>query len=446
MTRSHTFSSLFVLPKRVIAAILLFPTLMLSILATGASTANALTDGAVQLNAGYAILMDAETSQVLYQYNADMPAPPASMAKMMTEYLVHEAVNSGRLSWDQVIVVGENAALQKGSRIFLAVGDKHTVQQLYAAMAVGSANDATVQLAEAISGTEEQFAHLMNETAKQLGLDNSYFINSTGLDYADMPEKYRPTTLDGETTMSARDAATLAYHILKEYPEMLETSKLQSYKFRERDKDPIYNINWMLGANVNVPTFRKYAYEGVDGLKTGHTETAGNNFTGTAIRNGTRLIAVVMNVPGKSNEGLRFLETAKLFDYGFNSFEKKTIIEAKAAVLEHEKLPVKKGKATSVSMVTASDVTILIPKGQVPQPEVVEVTPVQETLTAPVLIGDKVATVTYKYKDPSTLEERTVEIDLIASEEVDKAGWLRLLFRAIKDFFVGLFNSIVDLF
>ncbi|XID91835.1 D-alanyl-D-alanine carboxypeptidase family protein [Paenibacillaceae bacterium WGS1546] len=431
--------------KRFVAAVVLVHFLLLFVLSPVASAENEIP-GAPQLEAKSAILMDAASGQVLYQLDADNAAAPASMAKMMTEFLVSQAVKQGKLSWDDKVTIGENAAKQIGSRILLAQGDQHTIRELYIAMAVYSANDATVQLAEEVAGSEEAFAKMMNETAAELGMTNSHFINSTGLDRADMPEKFQPTSIGGETLMSARDAATLAYHIIKDHPEFLETSKMPEYLFRERDKTPMKNWNWMLGSNKDNPTLRKFAYEGVDGLKTGHTSAAGNCFTGTALRDGTRLIAVVMGVPGTTNEGKRFLETAKLFDYGFNNFEKKTVIEAKASVPEHETLKVKSGKATKVPVVTAQDLTILVPKGANVEPVVQEVKSAEDPLVAPIAQGDKVGTVTYQYKDPSTQEEKTVVIDLIASEEVSKGSWWRLMFRAIGNFFSGLFNGIVDLF
>lgn len=433
------------LAKRFIAVVVLLSFLSLFALSTIASAASAVT-GAPDLEAKSAVLMDAETGQILYQLNGDVEKAPASMSKMMTEYLVSRAIKQGKLSWDDTVKVSENAAKQIGSRIFLAEGDEHTIKELYIAMAVGSANDATAQLAVTVGGSEEEFAKLMNETAAELGMTKSHFINSTGLDRADMPEKFRPASIEGETVMSAKDSAILAYHILKEEPEFLETSKIQSYKFRERDETPITNWNWMLESNKDVPNFRKFAYKGVDGLKTGHTSSAGNCFTGTALQNGTRLIAVVMGVPGNSNDGKRFLETAKLFDYGFNNFEKKTLIQAKAIVPEHETLAIKKGKSTKLPIVTAMDITVLVPKGQSVEPVVQEVKSIQDPLVAPIKLGDKVGTVTYQYKDPSTQEDKVISIDLIASEDVNKASWWRLLFRAIGNFFSGLFNGIVDLF
>jgi D-alanyl-D-alanine carboxypeptidase (penicillin-binding protein 5/6) len=415
--------------------------LFAGLLLSGAPAAQAALPD-LQLQARAAILMDAETGQVLYQLNADEPLPPASMAKMMTEYLVEKSVQEGKISWSDVVTVGDNAAKQIGSRVFLAKGDKHTVEELYKATAIASANDASVQLAEYIAGSEQEFVKLMNQTAREMGLTNTHFINATGLDRADMPEEFRPAE-NRETEMSARDAAMLAYHIIKEVPQLLETAKIPSLKFRERDDKPTPNWNWMLESNKDVPNFRKFAYPGVDGLKTGHTSRAGNNFTGTALRDGTRLIAVVMQVPGGVNDGNRFLETAKLFDYGFNNFEKKSIVEAKQ---QAGTLPVKKGKQKQVSAITASDITILVPKGTTVEIAETTINELADGLTAPIKAGDHIGTVTYKYPDPVTGETRTGTVDLLAGEDVEKANWFVLLLRSIGGFFSGLFKGIVDMF
>jgi len=437
------------LSKRAAAAFFACLLLMMALLAGPASAADESAQapsGPLQLLAKSAILMDAETGQVLYEYNADQPLPPASMAKMMTEYLVLKAVKAGKLKWDDVVTVQDNASKQIGSKVYLAKGDKHTVKDLYIAVAVGSANDAAAQLAETVAGSEENFAKLMNETAKQLGMKTAHFINATGLDRADMPEAYRPTSIDGETEMSARDAAILAYHILKEEPEFLEYSSIQSRKFRPTDKDPMVNWDWMLASNKDVPNFRKFAYPGVDGLKTGHTTRAGNCFTGTSLQNGIRLIAVVMGVPGDTYNGQRFLETAKLFDYGFHNFEKKTLLDAKSAVPGHEKFKVKSGKSRTVPVVTAQDITMLVPKGQAPSLAVKSVAGEDKPLQAPVKTGDKVGSVTYTYTDPALKQTKEITVDLIAAEDDGKASWLTLMFRGIGGFFAGLFKGIVNLF
>jgi len=421
--------------------------LILGLAAIPASQASAAEPGKtdLQIQADAAILMDAATGQVLYQMNADTPLPPASMAKMMTEYLVEKAVQEGKVSWDQVVSVEENASKQIGSRVFLAKGDKHTIEELYKATAIASANDAVVQLAETLAGSELAFVDIMNETAQKLGMTNTHFINTTGLERMYMPEKYRPEA-EEETLMSARDAATLAYHIINEMPQVLETSKIQSLHFRERDKDSTPNWNWMLESNKDIPNFRKFAYPGVDGLKTGHTDTSGNCFTGTALRNGTRLIAVVMGVPGGLYDGQRFLETAKLFDYGFNNFEKRTIVEAKAVLDGLETVKVSKGKETKLRIATAQDVTILAPKDVAAQVTDIQLELSQDPIVAPVEQGDAIGQAIVTYVDPATGETKSATIGMVAQDDIHKASWWRLMFRGIGNFFSGLFKGIFNLF
>lgn len=444
MNRRNPLILRFPLLSRRFVSISLIVSMMMTFFLAGAASASA-AEVNLQFQGKAAILMDAETGQVLYQYNPDEALPPASMAKMMTEYLVMKAIKEGRIGWDDVVTVQDNAAKQIGSRVFLAKGDKHTVEELYKAMAIASANDATVQLAEYLAGSEQAFVGLMNETAKQMGMTKTHFINTTGLERMYMPEAYQPAE-DRETLMSARDSAILAYHILKEMPEVLEITKIQSLKFRERDKDSTPNWNWMLETNKDIPNFRKFAYPGVDGLKTGHTDTSGNCFTGTAMRNGTRLIAVVMGVPGTLYDGQRFLETAKLFDYGFNNFEKLTVVEGKSALEGLETVAVNKGKVTKLPIATARDITILAPKGATAEITDMQLALDQEPIVAPVKQGDKVGATTISYVDPATGETMTATVDMVAQEDVDKGSWWRLLLRAIGNFFSGLVKGIVNLF
>lgn len=390
-----------------------------------------------------AVLIEPTTGEVLMSLNADLPLPPASMTKMMTEYLVTEAVKNGQLSWDQTVSIQENASLQEGSRIYLAQGDQHTVRELYIAMAVGSANDATVALAELVSGSEEQFVALMNETAQKMGMKTAFFINSTGLDRADMPEKFRPEA-DRETVMSAMDAAILAKYIVTDHPDFTEFTTIQSYKFRERDDKPIINYNWMLEANKDIANFKAYAYPGLDGLKTGHTSKAGNCFTGTAVRDGMRLISVVM---GADSEAHRFTETKKVLDFGFNNFEIKQVIAPKAVIAGNETVPVQKGKNKDVSVVTDAGVTFIVPKGTA-TPEITTAVTINDasTLVAPIANASKVGKVTYSYKAEGMAEAQEHTVNLITAEEAEKAGWFKLLMRAIGDFFGDLFTGIKDLF
>lgn len=399
------------------------------------------TADSLNLQVKSAILMDSETGKLLVDINADVPLPPASMTKMMTEYIITELVNQGKLSWDDEVTVQENAAKQIGSRIFLAKGDQHTVKELFIAMAVGSANDATVALAEYAAGSEQEFVKIMNDTAQKMGMKTAHFINASGLGRMDMPEKYRP---DGEeeTVMSARDVAILAQHIVRDHPDFNQFTTIQSYKFRERDTAPIINYNWMLEANSNITNFKRYAYPGLDGLKTGHTDEAGYCFAGTAVRNGMRLISVVM---GTSSEPERFLETRKVLDYGFNNFEVKQAIAAKAVVSGAETAKLKKGKSTTVPMVTESGVKFVVPKGaKLDDQNMSYTTAMDDKLVAPIKKGQKVGEITYTYKNNNGEQHETV--NLVASEDVEKGGWFRLFFRGIGDFFGDLFKSIKNLF
>ncbi|AZS18059.1 D-alanyl-D-alanine carboxypeptidase family protein [Paenibacillus lutimineralis] len=398
----------------------------------------------LDLKVSSAILMDAETGQVLLDVNGEQALPPASMTKMMSEYIVAEYVKQGKISWDTVVTTGKNAALTKGSRIFLAEGDQHTVKDLYAAMAIGSANDATVALAEHVAGSEQEFVQLMNDEAKRMGMTTAHFANSTGLDIKDMPEEFR-TPGDQETVMSAKDAAILARYIVTDHPDFNQFTSLQTYKFRERDKTPIVNLNWMLEANKDITNFKKYAYEGLDGLKTGHTQNAGNCFTGTAVRDGHRLISVVM---GTSSDSARFVETRKVLDYGFNNFETKQVVAPNATVTGSETITVKKAKNTEIPLVSSQEVAFVIPKGaDISKVESkVTMTPESASLTAPLPKGTKVGTVTYTLKPDGMNQTLEKTVDLVTSQDAEKANWFKLFMRAIGDFFSDLFNGIKNLF
>ncbi|MGM0884529.1 MAG: D-alanyl-D-alanine carboxypeptidase family protein [Bacillota bacterium] len=420
----------------IIAASLAFGMVMLTL---GSTTALAVgydnrpsTENKLGLQVKSAILIETESGQVLYDVNSDEPLPPASMTKLMTEYIVLKEIKDGRLKWDQTISVSAEAAntLPEESQIFLAPGDTHTVKDLYIAMAVGSANDATRALATHIAGTEQAFVDKMNETADLLGFDSAVFASATGF--------------EDTTVISASDLAKLARLILTEHPEFLDYSKMQDYKFRERDTKPMVNFNWMLGSNTNRSGLKDLAYEGVDGMKTGFINSAGYNFTGTVKRGDLRFISVVMDT---SSMHKRFYETAKLYDYGFNTFEKKTVLAPKSVVETVQSVKIKKGKKKSIPVVTDKDITFMVKKGVEPKIEVVATqVKTDAELVAPIAVGTAVGTVTYKYTDEETKQTLERTVNLITTEEAEKAGWFRLMFRAIGDFFANLFNGIVNLF
>ncbi|MFX3634532.1 MAG: D-alanyl-D-alanine carboxypeptidase family protein [Candidatus Pristimantibacillus sp.] len=425
-------------PMRMRSVVAAFMAAWLAVFSLGAASASAAgtaggewVDNSLGLEVSSAILIDADSGQVLYEVNADEPRPPASMTKLMTEFIVLEEISKKSITWDQMVTVSEEAASTPpdGSQIYLAQGDQHTVKELYIAMAVGSANDATVALASQIGGSEAGFVDIMNEKAKEIGLTTAHFTSATGL-------------LD-TTVISAKDMAKLAQIILKKHPEFLEYSNLLEYKFRPRDDKAMTNWNWMLGGYASNTYLRAFAYEGVDGMKTGYISAAGYTFTGTVKRGDTRYISVVMNT--KSKEA-RFNETAKMYNYAFTTLEKKSVVAAKSVVETLEKVKIKKGVDKTVPVVTASDITFTVKKGVEPKIEMVSGSFMKpEELVAPIAAGQKVGTVTYKYTDDQgkSLEQT---IDLIAGQEVKKAGWFKLMFRGIGNFFGGLFQGIVDLF
>lgn len=439
MGKGETILKLMVRPvkiKSIIAASIALWIVMLSfntasVMAEGYNNRPS-TENELGLQVKSAILLEADSGQVLFEVNPDEPLPMASMTKMMTEYIVLEEISNGRLTWDQIVTVSEEAAKThpSESQIYLAPGDKHSIRDLYIAMAVGSANDATKALAEAVSGSVDSFVAKMNETADSLGLQTAVFTSATGL--------------EDTTVMSASDVAKLARIILLEHPEFLEFSGMQKYKFRERDKDPMINFNYMLGANVDSPGLKSLAYEGVDGMKTGFIEAAGYNFTGTVKRGDLRFISVVMDT---RSTNARFHETAKLYDYAYSTFEKKTVLPPKSVVETLETVKIKKGVQKTVPVVTDKDITFMVKKGIAPKIEMTASTTTPESeLVAPIAAGTKVGTVTYTYTDEITGKPLEYTVNLLTAEEAEKAGWFRLMFRAIGEFFSGLFNGIINLF
>ncbi|MFE8701482.1 D-alanyl-D-alanine carboxypeptidase family protein [Cytobacillus sp. FJAT-54145] len=245
------------------------------------------------------ILIDADTRKVLHKKNENIPLSAASMSKMMTEYIVLKHIKEGKLDWDDEVNITENYLQSTGVKIEVTLGTTIKVRDLFQSMVIASANNAAVALAEKIAGSEEQFTVLMNEQAKELGLSKyTHFVNATGL----------PNLLNEESVMTASDVAELAYHLLYDFPEVLDTTKLSMYQL-QYDGSHVFTTNEMLHSG-NADLW----FEGVDGLKTGFTDQAGYCFAGTAKQGDRRLISVVM---GTEEKHARFIETKKLFSFGF---------------------------------------------------------------------------------------------------------------------------------
>ncbi|WP_249267021.1 D-alanyl-D-alanine carboxypeptidase family protein [Paenibacillus sp. HGF7] len=423
--------------KRKVSLALVFAMLQVSFLHIFAVTALA-ADGEPELDVSSAILMEASTGQILFEKNADQVLPPASMSKMMTEYLVMEAIHNGKLKWEDTATASKYAASVIGSGQLIAEGETLTIKDLFYAMSIYSSNDASIVLAEKLGGSEEGFAKLMNDKARELGMsDKAQFINATGLSRADIKEN-APKSIQGETVMSAKDVAILARHLVTEHKEVLEYTKVPSKKLRESDKSPMINYNWMLEGNSSNVNFKKYAYQGLDGLKTGHTDEAKYCFTGTAERNGMRLISVVM---GAKTEPERFNQTRKVLDYGFTNFEFKTLAKAGTALDAQKTVPITKGVELEAPAVLKNDVAFAVKKGTADTKLETKVDLLAaDKLVAPLKKGDKLGTATLSFGKNSET------VDLVAENDMEKASWFRMMMRAIKNLFADLFNGVKGLF
>lgn len=371
--------------------------------------------------------------------NPDASLPPASMSKMMAEYLVQEAIKEKKISWDEKVPVSEYAfyvaRISDTSGVYLNLGESFTVRELYNAMAVVSANDATVLLAERIAGSEANFVQMMNKKAAEFGMKNTSFVTSSGLPANELGP-YSVKTDQVENLMSARDSAILARNLIRDFPEALEVSKIPRFTFRPGSKNELKmaNNNWML---PDLPNY----YQGVDGLKTGYTQAAGNCFTGTAVRDNMRLISVVMGTDSKTK---RFVETKKLYDYGFSNFKLTKQLDKNASVKGFETAPVKNGVELTVPAVTGSEVNVLTKIGGE-----AKFTPTVtfQDLNAPIKQGQVIGKLVLKEegaKDTDYLQPEDAAkagVDVVASQEVEEASWIRLFFRSIIQFFSNLFSS-----
>lgn len=393
----------------------------------------------LQLSVKSAILVEASTGNVIFSSNPDLPLPPASMTKMMTEYLVLEALKQKKINWDEKVPVSEYAffiaKMSDSAGVYLNMGEEHTVRELYKAMAIASANDATVLLAEKVGGSEANFVTTMNKKAQELGMKNTFFVTSSGLPANELGV-YSPAGTEKDNLMSARDAAILARALTRDFPEALEYSKISRLVFRPGSPNEIKkaNYNWML------PDLNNY-YQGVDGLKTGYTAEAKYCFTGTATRDGMRLISVVM---GTESDTKRFVETKKLFDYGFSTYKLVKHQDKGTTISGSETATVKNGVELTVSAETGNVATVLTKVGV--ESKFKPIVTFQD-LTAPIKKGQVIGKVMFKaeggeseYLQPEDAEKGG--IDMVAAQDVEEASWIRLFFRSIIQFFSNMISGV----
>lgn len=348
-----------------------------------------------------AILIEASTGEILYQKNAYEKLPPASMTKMMSMLLIMEEIEKGNLKWDEMITASDKAASMGGSQIFLKAGEKMSVTDMLKGISIASGNDATVAMAERISGTEEEFVKKMNSKGKELGLKNTNFVNATGLD------------TDNHYS-SAYDMARIAKELVK-HEKILEFSSTYEDYLRKDTKNPF----WLVNTNKLV----KF-YSGVDGLKTGFTSGAGYCLTSTAKKENMRLITVVMN---EETAAKRSSDTTQMLDYGFNTYVVKTIVDDKKVI---GKANVFLGDKKVVDITSLEEVTIL--KKKTDEDRNINYKVNIQTLTAPIKKGDKVGTI-------DIIEDGKVISTILATvvEDVNKANIFKIFIRTAANIIRG---------
>lgn len=353
-----------------------------------------------------AILIEATTGKVLYEKNPDEKLPPASVTKVMTLYLIYEAIDSGKIKWEDTVTVSEYAASMGGSQIFLEPMEKQDVKTLTKSIAIASANDAAVAMAEHIAGSEQEFVKLMNQKAKELGMENTNFENACGLD-TDTVNHY----------MSARDIAIISRELMTKYPDVKEfTTKWQdtiTHKTRKGETEfGLTNTNKLLKM-----------YDGATGLKTGSTKKALYCLSGSAERNGLSIIAVVMASPDPK---VRFQEVAKMFDYGFANYQ---VVQCDEQGKNMGYTNVYKGEKPTVNGIIEKPASFVIKKGA--STNIQKDIQMIEGVKAPVIKGTKIGEAIYTYEG-----NEIGRIDILAEEDIKKASLNDMLKRLIIDWVV----------
>lgn len=341
-----------------------------------------------------AVLMEAETGRILYEQNADEALPPASVTKVMTLLLVMEALEKGNITLDQMLYTSENAASMGGSQIFLEVGEQMSVEDLLKSVIISSANDAAVVLAEAIAGSEESFVDMMNFRAAELGMNNSRFENTNGLD----------DTVTNHVT-SARDIAIMSRELIG-HEKILEYSSIWMDTVRNGEFG-LTNTNRLIRI-----------YRGATGLKTGSTSKAKFCISATAKRDGMHLIAVIMGAPTRD---IRNAEAAKLLDWGFANYSLYTYSAG-----EQCKIKLFGSKVDEISCRT-NGISLLVPKGSAEK--VVVEADLPESISAPIKEGEVIGKLKFSLNG-----EPIGEADVVSSDTANRITLVELLYIMLQRF------------
>ena len=353
-------------------------------------------------NATSGLLMEQSTGKIIFEKNKDKQVAVASMTKMVAQTIILENIEKGKIKWTDIVEVSKNAADMGGSQIYLNTGEKMSVKDLFKGISMASANDAVVAMAEYISGSEKEFVKLMNNKVKELGLKNTKFKNSTGLDE------------DGHYS-SAYDMGIIARNLLM-HEEILKFSSVYEDYLREDTE----NKFWLVNTNKLVRF-----YDGADGLKTGHTDAAKYCLAATAKKDGMRLIAIVL---GEENSKIRNSETMALLDYGFNT-KKITVVKKKDKVVKE--LEFDKGDKEKIQLVPKYDVGVLENKASRGNKYKYNIK--VDKIKLPIKQGDTVGRITVTKNN-----KKITSVDLVSDTNVKKLNFLELYIETIKNAILGI--------
>lgn len=351
----------------------------------------AATSSGMGTSAKQAYIVEHATGAVLLDKDGATPSPPASLSKLMTLYMLFERLKSGGLTLDDELAVSRKAWRMGGSKTFVEVGKRVRVEDLLRGIVVQSGNDASIVVAEGLSGTEADFAEAMNRKARDIGLADSHFVNATGW------------PADGHA-MSPRDIAELSGRIVEEFPEYYPYFAEKSFSFsgiRQRNRNPLL-----------------YDDTGADGLKTGYTRASGHSLAASAIREGRRIVMVLTGLPGSRQ---RAREARRLLDWAYESFTNYTLFE-RGAVVEHADVWL--GEEDTVALVSEADITITLPRKS--RPGLVVKVVYEEPVPAPIEKGAQIARLVI-----SAPEFRTMEVPLVAGADIERLGMFGRLGAAL---------------
>ena len=352
-------------------------------------------------NAKSGILIEANSGKIIFEKEKEMEVSVASMTKMVAQIIILEEIEKGNIHWDDIVTVSKNASDMGGSQIYLEQGEKITIEDLMKGISVASGNDATVVMAELISGTEEKFVKRMNDVVKRLNLSHTHFMNSTGLD-------------EDNHYSSAYDMAMIARELVLKHSEILKFSSIYEDYLRE-DSDRKF---WLVNTNKLIGQ-----YEGADGLKTGHTDNSGYCLAATAKRDNYRLIGIVL---GEDNSKIRNQETMELLDYGFSNTKFK-VLKKKGTIIKEIVIPNSKEKKLKIGLKEDLGVVEEVDDNNTYQYEIKIF-----NYQIPLNKGDKIGIIRVK-KDKNVVMEN----DLVSMNGITPMSYFELLIENGKNLLLG---------